>query len=467
MWGIDLNRKSIKWKIQNSLILFSVSLLIILWVFQVVLLEPFYRKIKTKEVEKLAYTVKEQYNNPERKNPVTINRETYVLIADEKGNILDDSSFGVSLKNPVFSSYELQYIFNQVGNSGKSISFDYSNATRSASDITYALKLDDSTMVLVQTQVVPVNATVNTIKVQLALVSVILIFISYLLTKYLYKKISKPIIEINEGAKVLANGNYIEPFQGAGYTEIEELSDTLNKMRIELSNIEKLRNELLANVGHDLKTPLTMIGGYAEMMKDLPDEMNEDNLKIIIKETNKLTQLVEDMLDLSKIQSGMVKLNIEEVNLSQQITSITCRLQQVYPNRYIKVDIPEEIIVKIDEFKFDQVLYNLMNNALIHTESDLFIQGDLIDNDIVINIIDYGKGIPADEFESIWQRYYKSNNDHQRDQYGSGLGLSIVKNILDLHQFEYGVKSSHPHGTTFWIQIPIVEKSRNKSDTQK
>lgn len=455
MWGTVLNPKSIKWKIQNSLILFSVSLLIILWVFQVVLLEPFYRNIKTREVEKLAYTVKEQYNNPSRKNPVTINRETYVLIADANGNIIDDSSFGVSLKNPVFSSFELQYIFNQLGSSGKSISFDYSNATRSASDITYALKLDDSSMVLVQTQVVPVNATINTIKVQLVLVSVILIFISYLLTKYLYKKISKPIIEINDGAKVLANGNYIEPFHGKGYTEIEELSDTLNKMRIELSNIEKLRNELLANVGHDLKTPLTMIGGYAEMMKDLPDEMTENNLQIIIKETHKLSKLVEDMLDLSKIQSGMMQLDIQKINLSQQIASITSRLQQTYPNRLIELDIPDEIIVSVDESKFEQVLYNLMNNALIHTDSNLCIKAKSKANFIQLEVIDYGEGIPESEFESIWHRYYQSNNDHQRDQYGSGLGLSIVKNILDLHKFEYGVKSSDPHGTTFWIRIPI------------
>ncbi|MFR1598796.1 MAG: sensor histidine kinase [Coprobacillus cateniformis] len=264
-------------------------------------------------------------------------------------------------------------------------------------------------------------------------------------------------ISINR-QKVLAGGEYNVKFKGKGYLEVEELSNTLNYAANELSKVDNLRKELIANTSHDLRTPLTMIAGYGEVMRDIPGE-NTQNVQIIIDETNRLTALVNDMLDLSKLQSGAMHLECIPFNITQEIQRIISRYDKLLTHQEIEIifEHNEEVEVNGDIVKLGQVIYNLINNAINYCGEDhkVIVRQLCKDQKIRLEFIDHGEGIEEEQLPYIWDRYYKVDKTHVRSKVGSGLGLSIVKAVLELHQAEYGVISKLHEGTIFWLSLPI------------
>ncbi len=163
------------------------------------------------------------------------------------------------------------------------------------------------------------DATVHTLRIQLLFVSIIMVVLSFGIAWILARGISLPVIRVNQSAKELAKANYQAVFDAGGYKEIEELSETLNYAASELGKTERFQKELLANVSHDLRTPLTLIIACGEMMRDLPGENTEENLQVIIDEANHLSILVSDMLDLSKLYAGVLTLSKREFCLTAYI----------------------------------------------------------------------------------------------------------------------------------------------------
>jgi len=314
---------------------------------------------------------------------------------------------------------------------------------------------------VINAQLTPVNATIETIKTQFIIIAAILTIVALLLAFYLSRKIARPIISINSGAKTLATGQYDVAFNGKGYLEIEELSNTLNYAAKELSKVENLRRELIANMSHDLRTPLTMISGYGEVMRDIPGENTPENVQIIIDETKRLTNLVNDMLDLSKLQAGVQELNAVQVNLTKEIQSIIKRYETLLKqNEYdIRFEYTEDVTVLGDIIKLDQVIYNLINNAINYSGEDhqVIVRQRLHEDSVRIEIIDHGPGIEKDKLPYIWERYYKVDKTHVRSKVGSGLGLSIVKAVLELHKAAYGVHSEEGKGSIFWFSLPYCK----------
>ena len=314
---------------------------------------------------------------------------------------------------------------------------------------------------IIDAQLSPVNATIDTIKAQFLIIGVILILVALGVAYYLSKKVAKPIINISESAKVLAHGQYDVTFDGKGYREIKELSDTLNYASKELSKVEELRKELIANMSHDLRTPLTMISGYGEVMRDIPGENTPENVQIIIDETRRLTTLVNDMLDLSKLQAGAIELTTDQFNITQEIKSIINRYEKFLSDQRIELifEYDQEVYVSGDSIKLGQVIYNLMNNAVNYCGEDrkVIIKQLVHHHKVCFQFIDHGVGIDEEQLPYIWERYYKAKSNHVRAKIGSGLGLSIVKVILDLHHAQYGVKSKLQNGSTFWFILPVED----------
>lgn len=329
----------------------------------------------------------------------------------------------------------------------------------------------NNVLLLLETSISPVDATVNTLKVQLKTLSLVLLVLAGILAYIMYRKISKPIMLINEEAKKLAKGDYSASFYHEGYREIGELADTLNYASSELQKVESLRQELIANISHDLRTPLTMIGGYAEAMRDLPGENNAENCQVIIDEVARLNSLVNDVLDISKLQSGNQVLNVEEFDLTLSILNTLNRFGKfVAQGGYqINFEFQDHVWIKADELRISQVIYNLVNNALTYTGEDkvVLIRQVIKGNYVRIEVIDHGVGISKDNLDYIWDRYYKANNQHKRAVNGTGLGLSIVKNTLELHnQYQsnvshYGVESEEGKGSTFYFEYRMVERPMN------
>lgn len=333
------------------------------------------------------------------------------------------------------------------------------NPLNNSTSLLYGIKKNNG-YVFLFTSLEDIGTTTSLIQSQLIYLTLLTILLSIVIAMFLSRRIAKPISDMTKKATKLADGNYNLVFKNTGINELDELANSLNYLEQEVSKTDTYRRDLMANVSHDLKTPLTMIKAYAEMIKDITIDDKEKtikNLDVIIEETERLNILVNDILELSKLQNNQDNLDIEEFDIVSLIKDILRRYEIIKEteNYNLILESPESIIVKADKKRISQVIYNLINNAVNYTGDDLKVIVRLTEEskDCLVEIIDTGKGIDEEDFQNIWNRYYKQEKNHKRNIVGTGLGLSIVKNILEQHQFDYGVKSIKNHGTTFYFKI--------------
>lgn len=333
------------------------------------------------------------------------------------------------------------------------------NPLNNSTSLLYGIKKNNG-YVFLFTSLEDIGTTTSLIKSQLIYLTLLTILLSIVIAMFLSRRIAKPISDMTKKATKLADGNYNLVFKNTGINELDELANSLNYLEQEVSKTDTYRRDLMANVSHDLKTPLTMIKAYAEMIKDITIDDKEKtikNLDVIIEETERLNILVNDILELSKLQNNQDNLDIEEFDIVSLIKDILRRYEIIKEteNYNLIFESPESIIVKADKKRISQVIYNLINNAVNYTGDDLKVIVRLTEEskDCLVEIIDTGKGIDEEDLQNIWNRYYKQEKNHKRNIIGTGLGLSIVKNILEQHHFDYGVKSIKNHGTTFYFKI--------------
>lgn len=486
------SRFGIAGRLIASFLAFAFIVLSLLWVSQITLLDYFYKEIKLYSITQSARTLADNIDN----------EDLYILAARlvRDDNVCvkvlfvgDSSSFDVSYSGDScvlhrLSSEELFQLYaNAVAEGGEHVEYYTRSGFRDkrydrdkfrgnvpASDegmsksmiFTKIVTTSDGSdaIIMLNTAMYPVDATVDTLKFQLAIVTVIMLVLSLILAFVLTRTISKPIIAINRGAKELARSDYSISFDARGFREIEELSDTLNFATSELSKVDRLRNELIANISHDLRTPLTLIAGYGEVMRDIPGENTPENVQVIIEEAQRLSSLVSDILDISKLQSGTQTLSVTRFCLTDTVRSIITRFSKlVGQDGYSFVFEPqEEAWVSADELRVSQVIYNLVNNAITYTGSDklITVTQSVSAGEVRLEVTDTGEGIEQEKLPYIWDRYYKVDKEHKRAAVGSGLGLSIVKGILDMHSARYGVRSEPGKGSTFWFALKASEEER-------
>lgn len=462
---MKLNNKSLTVKIWSFLALFSILIITFLWFFQVIFIDTYYEWYKTNEINIMAKLVKNSYGKDSFEsvlNEINYKRGVCIEVNNEDSIIYSTDNMNrgclVEKYNPSLSYYKNKFM--QSGN--KDITYKVVNEQLKSETLVYGIKLDTNIYAFLNTSIDPIDSTIVILKNQLIIVTIIVLILSFVIGFYISKKLSNPITSLNRSAKRLASGDYDITFENqSDIEEIDELANTLNSAKDALSKNDELRRELMANVSHDLKTPLTMIKAYAEMVRDISykDKVKrEENLNIIIEEVDRLNLLVGDILDLSKMQSNIATLNKEAFDLIALINTIL--------NRYKIYTITEDylfnfitnknkIIVYADKKKIEQVIYNLVNNAINYTGDDNTVTIKVTDNrkDIKVEIIDTGKGIKKEDIDRIWDKYYKSDKTHKRNMIGTGIGLSIVKNIFVLHDYEYGVISKKNHGSTFYFYI--------------
>lgn len=319
-------------------------------------------------------------------------------------------------------------------------------------------------LTIVSARLTPVNATVQMIRQELIFVSIIMIILALVLAMVISRFISKPLSQMNESAKELAKGNYDVEFHDQSSLEISELGSTLNYTARQLKKTEQLQHELIANVSHDLRTPLTMIQAYAEMMRDIPGENTPENVQVIIDEAGHLTGMVNDLLDISKLQAGVTQLNKTHFNLTANLEEAVQRIGRMASANEFTIELicdnDKEIFVDADEFKIYQVVYNLINNALNYSGDSrhVTVRQECIGDTVKVSVQDFGLGIAKENLPLVWERYYKIDKEHRRSFNGSGLGLAIVRKILELHNAQYGVDSTLGQGSTFWFCLKVSDE---------
>ena len=453
---MKLNKNKLTRHIWFYLIIFTLSIILFLWFFQVIFINSYYEYSKTKQIKRVTNEILSNYDSDvEYLDKLSYEKNICIEVVKNRITIYssNDSTRGCIISS---GKYKNDFYENDLNEQ----TYKLINPLLNTKSLIYARKYNDDITIFVNASLEPLDNTISILSNQLIIVSIIVIILSLIIGYFISKRISKPIVKMNEKAKKLANGNYDFTFDNnSNIYEIDELANTLNYAKKELAETDELRRDLLANVSHDLKTPLTMIKGYAEMIRDLNSdnvEKRNANLNVIIEESERLNILVNDLLTLSKIQANKDILEKENFDIVELINNIIKRYS-IYKDTegYIfEVNTPDKVIVNADKKKIEQVIYNLINNAINYTGDDnKVIVNVLVDKNIRVEIKDTGKGIKKEDLPHIWDKYYHSKKKHKRNVIGTGIGLSIVKTILESHNFKYGVESKRNKGTTFYFEI--------------
>lgn len=453
-----MKKNSIKFKTFFYLLLFSIVILALLWIVQVQFLSVFYEKYQIANIKNVAKKIVDnQSDNFAIENYAYENNMCIQVITASETINYNTKNPGCFLgsQNTKIQKYKSELIIKNI----KYIKL-YSPITNKKS-ILYAIKLNDK-FIFLNTTLEDINTTTILLRNQLIYIVFILIILSIAISFFISNMLNKPILNIINKSKKLGKEDVV--FDKTNVAELDELCEVLTVASSEMNKTEKLRQNLLANVSHDLKTPLTMIRAYAEKVRDYNYSKEEDknnDLEVIISETERLNNLVNDILDLSKIENDKDNLNLEEYDIVENINTILKRYDiYVKDDKFnIVTDMPKKAIVKADKQKIEQVIYNLINNAIEHTGEDKYVEVKVArkKDDYVISITNTGHGIEENEKSLVWTRYYKKEKNHKRNIVGSGLGLSIVKEILEKHKCVYGIDSVIDDHTTFYFKLKKIK----------
>lgn len=458
---------------------FTSAVFIMLWFFQIVFLENFYEGMKISDVKRTAVTILDKYgeeNYSQMLTDIAIKNDLCIEITDKYNRTVyskDVMGRNCLIHGPNNMSYQFIQKLRESGD--QAAYFKKFNNTINSDTLIMASIIGSAEApegyLLINTPLAPIGPTALIIKKQLIVITFCLLILGIIISFFMSKRISDPIARITKSAEQLATGKYNTKFEGGGYLEIQQLASTLTYAGQEISKVDAMQRDLIANVSHDLRTPLTMLKAYAEMIRDLsgnnPQKRNE-HLEIIIEETDRLAQLVNDILDLSKLEDGTQKLNYSEFSITEVLDGIIARYKGIskQSDYHINFQPDEDVIVKCDVIKIQQVIYNLINNAVNYTGDDkqIFVRQINKKDCVRIEVSDTGDGISQERISLIFDKYYRSEN-HKREVIGTGLGLSIVKAILKKHGYNFGVYSVIDKGSTFWIEInDIIEKELMEYD---
>lgn len=476
--------KSIKFKLWVYFTGFGVIILLLIWGLQFFFLNSYYSEMKMSQTVDISNEIQNRFeasrynkevlesivSKESTSNDLTIyiydvNANEY-LVKVIAGNFMVPESF-YNLRYSTAVSQLNSKLDNGTLNSASLVSEDKTKQKT----VGYATYLRDnqnkrSYIIYVFSPLAPVQSTINILRSQLIYVTIIAVLLSLAMALYLSSRISRPIKSITVSAAKMGKGNYGVKFRGGHFTEISELADTLTQAEGELEKTDMYQKDLIANVSHDLRTPLTMIKSYAEMVRDLsgnnPAKRGE-HLSVIIEEADRLNMLVTDMLNLSRMQSKRIVLEKKTFDLGKATDSIIASYEILTESDSYEIIFnrePGPFFIKGDEAKIKQVMNNLINNAVKYCGEDKQIIIGLtgLGRKVRFYVTDHGEGIAPDEISHVWERYYKSSTHHVRSTEGSGLGLSIVKEILTLHKADFDVKSTLGEGSTFWFEIPLEKK---------
>lgn len=286
---------------------------------------------------------------------------------------------------------------------------------------------------------------------------------------------TRPVSRLSRAARQMAGGDYAIALPAAGKDEIGILTDDFNRMAVEVARTDRLQKDLVANISHDLRTPLTLMKGYAETIRDLTGEdkkKRNEQLGIIIDESDRLSGLVNSVLELSRLEAGTEKLEPVTFDLCDFCEELTYRYTDACEkNGYtLRLDAPsEERLVSADPALMQRVLHNLLSNAFAHigADNEIVLSVQDVSPGVRVTIEDHGKGIAPEDAERVFQRYYRARSDNGKP--GAGLGLSIVRAILESHGFAYGVDSTPGEGAKFWFEMPCrkPENAKNAEASRK
>ena len=314
--------------------------------------------------------------------------------------------------------------------------------------------------------------------------TVIMIVIGSIIVWFFSKRIANPILELATLSERMANLDFEAKYTSGGQNEIGILGENFNIMSGKLQDtiselksanyelrkdiekkekMETMRTEFIGNVSHELKTPIALIQGYAEGLKEGISDNPEDRAfycDVIMDEADKMNKLVKNLLTLNQLEVGNEEVTFERFNIVEMMKGIVQSNEILIQQKGadVRVNCSEEVYVWGDEWKVEQVFRNYFSNALNHLEGekviDIRVQVNEEKGTARICVFNTGKQIPEEDIDQIWNKFYKVDKARTREYGGNGIGLSIVKAIMDSFQKEYGVKN-YNNGVMFWFELDV------------
>lgn len=296
----------------------------------------------------------------------------------------------------------------------------------------------------------------------------VVLFSSY----FIAKRIINPFVDMNHIVQCYSKGDFSQRIPVQGKDEASQLGRSFNEMADQLKNLEVTRQSFVANVSHELRSPLTSMKGFLEAMMDgtIPPEEHEHYIEIVLSETRRMTAMVNDLLDLARIESGIITVNYEVFDINELIRRTLITFEARISEKRMELDVrfaTEQNFVYADSNQISQVLRNLIDNAIKYSPEGrtLLVSTYALRKEVYVTIRDTGVGIPAEDVPHIFDRFYKVEKAHTPSpQVGSGLGLAIVKKIIEAHGQSITVKSARGKGTQFTFTLEKANTLKRVTD---
>ncbi len=499
-------KKSFRFKI---FIILTGTILVIItfyWLLNSLVLEKYYISIKEDTLIQAYYSINQSYNNNvEDMNlefeKIDKNKNVNIVVRTENQENIYDSNGANRIANMNPPPPEVKPkrekdnrfdgmakdIFNMetrevLEDNDKYLIEKLYDARLNSSHIILTSQLDNGYYLFLRTPLESISESVKISNQFLVLSGVIVGIISSILMIFISKNITKPILELSNIARNMAEFDFSKKYNVKSNDEIGILGESINTLSNQLEykiselksmnlklqadleqklKIDELRKEFLSNISHELKTPIALIQGYAEGLKDniIKDEQSRAYyIEVILDEADKMNSMIRKLLTLNQLEFAKNILNINQFDIVEMISCIIDRnkVLTIPKNIAVKFNHPQNLFVWADEFLIEEVFVNYMSNAINHVSGSNIIKVDIEENQNIarISVNNTGSYIAEDEQQKIWISFYKIDKARTREYGGNGIGLSVVKAVMDLHKQKYGVYNTED-GVTFWFELVI------------
>ncbi len=495
MEEIKLKFKSVRFKLFFTMCVVILVIILSLVLINSIVLENFYIYSKTATIKQVYQKVNDYYNT----------ENTNVDLETELKKIAYKNNFDILIKTDtnliIFTSdrefLSSTYILKDI-NEIKSKSIEENETkinvkvtTDEVNNVSYMFLtgiLDNGYVLYIRMPISPIEESVKISNTVLLMIGGITLVVAGIIASFISRKFTNPILQLNDIANKMSKLDFSKKYRITDTEdEINELGRSINTMsdklestikelqknNIELekdieekSKIDEMRKQFISDVSHELKTPIALIQGYAE---GLIENVNSDEesrkfyAEVILDETNKMDKLVKQLLELMKLEYGKREFDNEKFNINELINEVLRKCSVMINEKNIKVyfENKEPIYVYADEFYMDQIITNYLTNAIKHAEevekeTKIEIKVEKVSNKIRVSVFNTGENIPEEDLQRIWGRFYKLDSSRNRQDGGSGIGLALVKAIMNNYQNEYGVENKK-NGVEFYFDMDISD----------
>ena len=495
MEEIKLKFKSVRFKLFFTMCVVILVIILSLVLINSIVLENFYIYSKTATIKQVYQKVNDYYNT----------ENTNVDLETELKKIAYKNNFDILIKTDtnliIFTSdrefLSSTYILKDI-NEIKSKNIEENETkinvkvtTDEVNNVSYMFLtgiLDNGYVLYIRMPISPIEESVKISNTVLLMIGGITLVVAGIIASFISRKFTNPILQLNDIANKMAKLDFSKKYRITDTEdEINELGRSINTMsdkleatikelqknNIELekdieekSKIDEMRKQFISDVSHELKTPIALIQGYAEGLIEnvkSDEESRKFYAEVILDETNKMDKLVKQLLELMKLEYGKREFDNEKFNINELINEVLRKCSVMINEKNIKVyfENKEPIYVYADEFYMDQIITNYLTNAIKHAEevekeNKIEIKVEKVSNKIRVSVFNTGENIPEEDLQRIWGRFYKLDSSRNRQDGGSGIGLALVKAIMNNYQNEYGVENKK-NGVEFYFDMDISD----------